>query len=568
MSSLRLEYPILDRNAVLARVRRNPRFDALVVGAGSSGAGTFRDLALNGIRTLLIDRADICSGASAASSRRLEGGLRTLENGELRTANEALHERDILLRNAPHYARPLPTAIPAFSWLSGWRNAPLGMFSRAEVAAERGALILKLGLMVHDSAIGRDSPLRGHSFRMRARSLARFPGLNPAIIGTASYRDGELIPLERLCAELVLDGEAEGSWARALTYVSLVGAKGDAVILRDELTGQTFRVRPRVVVNAAGPWIDLTNQTLGQATRLAGRTKSVQLVVDHPALRQAIGEHGFLFEVADGGTVEINPLGERLLIGWTDMPGDGPDQDLCSQDEQAALLTMVGKVFPGAALTAEQVVYRHAGVRPLPAEHHIDVIEPGKALSFPILSLVGGTWTTYRAAAEQAADLVMARLGAPRHYDTVDLGIGGGADYPAGPAERARWMAAVERRTGIGRERLEALYARYGTRAHDFAQDICASTIRDKPLRHAHDYTQGEIAYLVRAEHVVHLEDLALRRTSLALMGRMTRPLLRELAGIAGRTLGWTPAQVRAEVKATGERLAEVHGVRLDGSEG
>src|SRR5512143_1198230 len=115
----------MNRNEVLALLKTNPQVPVLIVGAGINGIGTFRDLALNGVDVLMVDRGDFCSGASAASSHMAHGGIRYLENGEFRLVREAVRERNRLIRNAPHIVKPLPTTVPMFKHLSGLLNAPL-----------------------------------------------------------------------------------------------------------------------------------------------------------------------------------------------------------------------------------------------------------------------------------------------------------------------------------------------------------------------------------------------------------------------------------------------------------
>ncbi len=117
--------------------------DVLIIGGGINGAGTFRDLALNGVDVLLIDRADFCSGASAASSHMAHGGIRYLENGEFRLVREAVQERNRMIENAPHLVRPLPTVVPMFKIFSGLLNAPLKFLNLLDRPAERGALVIK-----------------------------------------------------------------------------------------------------------------------------------------------------------------------------------------------------------------------------------------------------------------------------------------------------------------------------------------------------------------------------------------------------------------------------------------
>lgn len=139
----------MKRQDVLAALRQQPEVSVLIVGAGVNGIGTFRDLAQQGVDVLLVDKADFCNGASAASSHMLHGGIRYLENGEFRLVREALTERNRMLHNAPHYSKPLPTTIPIYSWFSGFFNAPLKFLNLRDKPSERGGVVIKLGLMMY-----------------------------------------------------------------------------------------------------------------------------------------------------------------------------------------------------------------------------------------------------------------------------------------------------------------------------------------------------------------------------------------------------------------------------------
>ena len=138
----------MNRTEILQNLKKTPKLDVLIVGAGVNGIATFRDLALNGARVLLVDRADFASGASAASSHMAHGGIRYLENGEFRLVREAVQERNRMLLNAPHIVKPLPTTIPIFKTFSGLLNAPLKFFNILDRPTERGALVIKIGLML------------------------------------------------------------------------------------------------------------------------------------------------------------------------------------------------------------------------------------------------------------------------------------------------------------------------------------------------------------------------------------------------------------------------------------
>ena len=562
----------MTRQETLDAIRQKPEATVLIIGAGINGIGVFRDLALQGVDVLLVDRGDFCAGTSAASSHMVHGGVRYLENGEFRLVREAVHERNRLLQNAPHYVRPLPTTIPIFKWFSGLFNAPLKFLGWLDKPSERGAVVIKTGLMLYDAYTRAQATVPKHRFAWRQASLQQYPRLNPDILCTATYYDGAMRTPERIALELILDGEADFPAASAVNYLSVTGATGPTVTLRDEVSGQTFDVSPKIVINAAGPWIDLTNRAMRRETRFIGGTKGSHLVLNHPELRQAIGEHEFFFENKDGRIVLIYPLLDKVLIGASDLPVDDPDQARCAEEEVDYFLSMARHVFPAIHLERSHIVFRFSGVRPLPTseaatagqisrDHSVRVIEPDQEIGFPIYSLIGGKWTTFRAFAGQTTDLVLARLGLTRRRSTADLPIGGGRDYPRTAAAQQEWLAGVQARSPLPFERLKTLFERYGTRAEEIATFIAAET--DHPLTHKPDYSQREVIFLALREKVVHLDDLVLRRSLLAMLGELTAPLVRELAQVAGQALGWPAAGQEAEIARTCQLMAEHHGVRL-----
>jgi len=533
----------MERTTILNRISQQPEISVLIIGAGINGIATFRDLALQGVDVLLIDRADFCSGASAASSHMAHGGIRYLENGEFRLVREAVEERNRLIQNAPHYVSPLPTVIPIFKWFSGFLNAPLKFLGLLDRPSERGAAIIKMGLIMYDAYTGTERTVPRHEFLSHKAALARYPQLNPDVVSVAEYYDGLIRAPERLCVELIADAEAASPTARALNYVSVVGASGGQVRLQDEVSGETMDVRPQVVINAAGPWIDFANRTLGKPTEFIGGTKGSHLVLNHPELRQVIGEHEFFFENKDGRIVLICPLEDKVLVGTSDIRITNPDEAVCTDDEIDYFLGMTARVFPNVKIDHSHIVFTFSGVRPLPSgkskgdakstgqisrDHSIETVEPSAGIEFPILNLIGGKWTTFRAFAEQTADRTLARLGRTRQSSTATVPIGGGRAYPRTAQERTTWINQQQSQSGLTQRQVETLLRRYGTLAAAIIADISANRSNgdDQPLQHQPTYLRGEIAYLVRTEKVVHLDDLILRRSSLGMLGLVTRPLL------------------------------------------
>jgi glycerol-3-phosphate dehydrogenase len=559
----------MNRHEILEQLKATPKVSVLIVGAGINGIGTFRDLSLNGVDVLLVDRGDFCSGASAASSHMAHGGIRYLENGEFRLVREAVRERNRMIQNAPHIVQPLPTTIPIFKYFSGLFNAPLKFLGWLDKPSERGSVIIKLGLIMYDAYTGKTRTVPRHQFFSRTEALTRWPRLNPEIVNTAKYYDGLISNPERLALEIMLDGEADNPNARALNYVSMVKGEKDSVSLRDELTGQTYEVRPQLVINATGPWIDFVNQNLGQSTHSIGGTKGSHIVVDHPELRTAIGENEFFFENKDGRIVLLFPLQDRVLIGTSDIKIDNPDEAYCTDEEVDYFIGLVARVFPDIKVTREQIVFRFTGVRPLgrsgakttgqySRDHHIDVLNGDETkLSFPIYSLVGGKWTSFRAFSEQVTDKVLAFLGKPRKKSTCDLSIGGGRDFSADAQTQKSQLASM----GLDAERIQILYSRYGSRAEAVAAFMKQAA--DKPLKSLPEYTQREIMFLAQYEKIIHLDDLLLRRTMLAMLGRLTKEAVTETADILGESLGWSSEQKKAEAERMLSLLRDRHGVRL-----
>jgi glycerol-3-phosphate dehydrogenase len=561
------------RSELLAGLRADPQISVLIVGGGINGIGTFRDLALNGVDALLVDRSDFCSGASAASSHMAHGGVRYLENGEFRLVREAVQERNRLLRNAPHLVKPLPTTIPIFRLFSGLLNAPLKFLGWLDRPSERGSLVIKIGLMLYDAYTGAQRVVPRHRFLNRAQTLACWPKLNPAIVHTATYFDGAILQPERLALELILDAEAENPKARAINYMSLIEGKDQTITLRDEMTGAHYEVKPRLVVNAAGPWIDITNRKLGQSRRLIGGTKGSHLVLDHPELRAAIGEHEFFFENKDGRIVLIFPLYDRVLVGTSDIPIEDPDAARCTEEEVDYFLEMIARVFPSIKVARDDIVFRFSGVRPLAAvkskttgqitrDHEIQVLSTRETgLAFPVYSLIGGKWTSYRAFSEQAAEKILGFLGRSHDKDTRRLPIGGGRAYPDTASDLKRDLDSLVTQTGLPAERAEVFFQRYGMRTGEIARSI--RPFLDTPLRTLPTYTKGEIAFIARHEKVVHLDDLLVRRSMLAMLGHLTRPAVEEIAESLAESLAWEVDQTAAEVGRFVEIMAERHHVQL-----
>jgi len=588
------------QRASVQSLRQRPRAQVLIIGGGINGVGTFRDLALQGVDVALVERGDYCQGASGASSHMIHGGIRYLENGEFRLVQESVVERNRLLRIAPHYVKPLQTTIPIFSTFSGVLSAPLRFLTHKQQGKpkERGAFLIKLGLSMYDFFSRDGGSVPRHQFRGRKRALAELPRLHPGIKYAATYFDASVHNPERLTLDVLQDGEKAGasgnSDARASNYLSLVAMGGAAgtgttggstVQLRDELTGEVFDFTADVIVNTTGAWVDLTNGAMGAASTFMGGTKGSHIVLDHPELLEACNGREIFFEHTDGRIVLIYPMGDRVLVGTTDVDADMAKDAVCTDAEIEYFFDLIGHVFPDVAVSRDQIVYTFSGVRPLPRH---DATQPGfvsrdyrierrasaaggqevargheaaaGGSGAVVLSLVGGKWTTFRALAEHLTNDVLRELGLERKVSTAKLAIGGGAGFPDTQAGVQQWIKA-HMSAGRDANRISGLLTRYGTRAEEVLDFLNAGP--DRLLHSTRELSVRELEFMAQTEQIGHLVDVLIRRTSLAFRGLVTGELLNEMADVLAGPLGWDAETRAAEIHYAQEVLERFHRVQV-----
>ncbi len=557
------------REDMLAALKANPTVQAIVIGGGINGISTFRELALQGVRVLLVDRGDFCSACSSAPSRMIHGGLRYLENGEIGLVREALRERDALLRNAPHFVRPLPTTVPIQHLFSGLLNSAFGVLRLRSEPAERGALAVKVGLMVYDSLARAGRTMPPHAFRRRAKTAVLWPDLPPSVRFSATYHDAWISYPERLGIELIRDGLDANSEALAINHLSVTGRAGDRLALVDSIGGGSTDVSAGVVINATGAWVDETNTALAEAGRrpepLVGGTKGSHLVLDHPDLMRALNGHMIYFENVDGRVCILFPYLGRVLLGSTDIRVDKPGSVRCEDDEVDYILKSLSYVFPGIIVRPDDIVYRYSGVRPLPrseasftgriSRDHFVAELPGTPAT---LCLVGGKWTTFRAFGAQAADRALEILRMPRTNRTENRQIGGGAGFPGDEAGRDAYVATLVAEFGVSRARAAHAADHYGSNAGAVLAHCRAGN--DKPIA-CSGYTQSELRYLIRHEHARTPADLLQRRTSLAITGKLSSAATTQATAALADELGWTQQRAADEERAFRDLLARDHGL-------
>ena len=507
------------------------RFDVLVIGGGITGAGIARDLALRGATVALVEQGDFAAGTSSRSTRLIHGGLRYLQHYDFGLVFEACRERRILQRIAPHLVQPLPLMIPLYR------------------GARHSRALVRAGLTLYDLlALFRNT----HPHRILAAGEARRrqPLLDPrGLNGAALYWDCRMDDA-RLCLENVLAAREAG--AVTVNYAQVTGLRHRAgriagATVEDRETGEIVEVAARVVVNAAGPWLDRVGAwTNGWTPRLRPTRGSHLLVPRLDGGDEAL----FLSSDRDDRMFFVIPWGELSLIGTTDLDDCGPpEQAAASPAEIDYLLEQAARYLPGTRLGTGDVVSTFAGIRPLLAgkageastvsrEHALFETADG------LLAIGGGKYTTYRAMAAEMSDRVMARLGRPRgRVQTGRLPLPGGAP---GWDRLTRDLPPQARRLGLEPAEVRRVVGRYGARtAHlfellDAEPELAAPVAEGLPLRHC------EVVYAALYEMARTPEDVLRRRSALALLPGHGLAAAAAVADQLGRRLALSPQRLAA----------------------
>lgn len=486
--------------------------DLLVIGGGINGAGIARDAVGRGLKVTLVEQADLAGATSSASSKLVHGGLRYLEQGEIRLVRESLWEREHLLEIAPHLVYPVEFVLPHVAGLRPRWQLRLGLFLYDHLGPRR-RLSPSRAVRLANSPLG--AALQGgiaHGFVYSdcATDDTRLVILNAR---DAARRGATIYPRTRF----VSAERMEGCWR-----ATCVDAAG----------GTPFNIRARAIVNAAGPWVDRVLRTLGRAHEGARirLVKGSHIVVP----RLYAGEHAFILQNPDGRVVFAIPYEGLTLIGTTDVPWDlQPEQVSISPDETRYLCDTVNRYFR-KLVSPVDVKWSYAGVRPLVDDESADASSVTRdyrleldAAGAPLLSVFGGKLTTYRKLAEAALARLQPYIGGSRRNWTHTAVLPGG-DLPRG--DFLAFLRDVKRRWTFLSDALALRLARsYGTEMETIVGS--ATHIGDLGASFGAGLTTAEIDYLIAFEWAETSEDILWRRTKLGLhmtsqeCGALTRHL-------------------------------------------
>jgi glycerol-3-phosphate dehydrogenase len=540
-------------------------FDVVVIGGGITGAGVALDAATRGYSVALVEKTDYAAGTSSRSSKLVHGGLRYLQQFDLGLVREALRERQLMVKLAPHLVRPLQLVVPAFDGARPDRMLGIGLNMYDVLSVDKLRRRGKRGRAA-DGGDGDDwadwSPDR-HRVIDGDEVAELVPALAPRD-PTAGYL---FYDCQTDDARLVLTvlGEAErfgAVLANRLEVVELLEEEGRAagVMVVDAESEERFAIRAANVVNATGVWADrirpgelLTEEEI--PTIRPSRGTHVILAAEHlPA------HAGAIVPVGDGRTIFVLPWLGRTLVGTTDNDYEGEiDHVRPSEEDIAYLLGAVNANF-GTELGTSDLAGAYAGVRPL-----ISTGDPKKSVdisrraelyetSSGLVTITGGKLTTWRRMAKLAVDRLVEREARDAPCRTHEI--------PLGQAVSADELARVE---GVPEESYAMLASRYGYAAHEVLRVAAERGELAQPVVEGQPDLLAEAAFSARREQAAAVTDVLLRRTRLGLLagtelcepGGEAPP---RVARALGDELGWDKARVAREVDRFREE-AEAEGI-------
>jgi glycerol-3-phosphate dehydrogenase len=539
---------VISRADALAAMRRDT-FDLVVVGGGITGAGVALDAASRGYSVALVERHDFAAGTSSRSSKLVHGGLRYLQNFDLGLVREALLERSLMVRLAPHLVRPLPLLVPAFGGKRPDRLMGMGLNMYDVMAAER----LRPGRRRKKSENGEEdwSP-----DRHRTVSAEEALELIPALDGQGASAAYLFYDCQTDDARLVLTvlGEAErfgAVCANGCAATGLLERDGQAagVAVCDEESGEEFELVAENVVNATGVWADQL------------RPDELYAEEEVPHIRPSRGTHltlsrdrlrvnaGVVVPAGGGRTIFVLPWLGRTLIGTTDNDYEGSLDHIPPSEQDLHYLLDACNEFFGSSLEPSDVTGAYAGVRPLIStgdpKKSVDISRKAELYetSSGLVTITGGKLTTWRRMAKLAVDRVVLRDGreAPCRTHEIPLGM------PIEPDELAK-------ADGVGAEELTHLAARYGYAAREVLGMVEADPSLGERIQPDLPDIAAEAAFSVRREQSRTLADVLLRRTRLGLLDAraLAQPgsqgAERAARAMAGE-LGWDDARVAGEIE-------------------
>jgi glycerol-3-phosphate dehydrogenase len=499
----------------------NQHFQVVIIGGGINGVALARECARAGKRTLLVEQNDFASGVTSRSTRIIHGGLRYLEHGELSLVKESVRERERLLRERSHLVNPVH-----FLFLLNEQS-------------QRSAMKVRAGLWLYQKFAARKSAdLSEMELKRVERALDA--GHQWTIF---NYEDAQCEFPERLVAEWMLEAVEAGAVVRnhcEVLAVNVMQGRARGVLLRDRISGKDERIEAGWIVNCTGPWADRICQrsSIRTGKPMLGGVRGSHIVLPRFSGAPSVGLYT---EAADGRPIFVVPWNEQILVGTTEVADTGdPGRTAPSNEEIEYLVRTVAKLFPKAKISAHDVKYAFAGIRPLPnspgsnasavtRRHFLhDHTADGAAR---LISVIGGKLTTAASLARECAR----KIGLPvREPGMLAMGPGSSLD-PMLDQE----ILEIARAGSVSEETARGMMEWHGQRAMDIARMALVSAELRAPVCPHSSHIVAEVVEAYRKEFAVTLGDVLLRRVPVALGACWSESCSREAALRIGAVLGW-----------------------------
>ncbi|MCX6354565.1 MAG: glycerol-3-phosphate dehydrogenase/oxidase [Candidatus Aureabacteria bacterium] len=542
------------------KILANEEYDLLIIGAGIYGACAAWDASLRGLKVAIIDKGDFGAATSQNSLKTIHGGLRYLQQADLVRMRESIRERRTLMKIAPQFVHPLPCLMPTYGHRTKGREAlRIALWFNDLIGFDRNRL---------------DDP---EKFLPRGRIISRkelldlLPGIpERGLTGGALWYDCQTHNSERLLLSFLLAASERG--AHAANHVTATGflAKERRVFgitARDMLTGQTFDIRAKSVLNTAGPWLQKVLDLLPNgAPQIHLRLSTAMNLVTRKFIgRFAAGLAGRADLIEEDALIRrgsrlyfIAPWRTVSLAGTTYAPYEGdPDDYRCSESDVAGLLAEINAAYPSAELSREDVRCVHTGLLPMKRVNpktgdvvlrkHYQIIDHQTEHGWEgLISILGVKYTTARGVAAEAVDIAMGRLARTFVKSTSDhTPVHGGQ---IGRFNDFLMEALRSRPPQISPESMTHLVYHYGSRYPDVLSHVRKESQLGQPLPDQEHVTGAEVVHAVREEMAMKLIDVIMRRTELGSAGRPGNACLTACADLMARELGWNLSQKQNEI--------------------
>lgn len=498
---------LFDRTILINSLKQKEEWDVLIIGGGATGLGVAVDAATRGFKTLLVEQEDFAKGTSSRSTKLVHGGVRYLAQGNIGLVKEALKERGLLLKNAPHLTKNESIIIPCFSWMSG--------------------IFYSVGLTLYDWLSGKQS-LGKSRLIYKKELLKRLPAINKTSLRCGVlYHDGTFddsrlaLNLAQTCVE---NGGVAINYCQVLSLMKNENGKITGAKVIDKETLQLYEVKARVVVNATGVFVDdILKMDLPESKSLIRPSQGIHLVLDRSFLQS--NDSIMIPHTEDGRVLFAIPWYDKVIVGTTDTPLQTHSlEPRALETEVNFVLDTAGKYLSKAPGRAD-VLSIFAGLRPLAATNNVsdktkEISRSHKVIisASGLVSVIGGKWTTYRKMAEDTlAKITNSKMLPEKKCITENLKIHGYATSgTTGPLSV------------------------YGSDSSGIRQLMKLDESWAQTLGKGVTITVAQIIWAVRKEMARTVEDVLARRTRMLFIdARLANELAPKVASIMRKELNY-----------------------------